>query len=171
MEPEDRRRLRRQVLLTESELNAVLKESFFTVPHTVNRTFYKYYRGRARVTVLTVRFNLIASFDKRTMMRKLLSILDENFVLQTRMLASVRYDFVLRSTPNNSPSSYYIWRANTNQAEFDENDEILMTYTHANVIRFFQNAADVHIPDLNIYFSNSNVVIDRCIAIVFSFVY
>jgi hypothetical protein len=86
------------------------------------------------------------------------------------MLASVRYDFVLRSTPND-PSSYYIWRANTNQAEFDENDEILMAYTHANVIRFIQNAADVHIPDLNIYFSDSNVVIDRCLAIVFSFVY
>jgi len=171
MIPEDRgqRRHRHPVLLTERELNSILNEPFFSQPSTVNRTNYTYYRGRARVSVLTLRFNLIPSFDKRAMIRHLIDVLEKHFALQTRLLASVRYDFVLRSSQHNPPT-FYVWRANTNQAEFDENDEVLMNFTHANIIRFCQNAADVHMPDLNIYFSDSNVVIDRCIAVVFSFV-
>ena len=162
------RRQRNHNYMSEQELNAVLSDPFFTKPMTVNRLPYRFYRGRNRVTVLTIRFNLIPSFDKQSMFRQLLVVLDEHLNLQDRILGSVRFDLVLRHT-HNEPTTYYIWRANTNQAEFDENDEIAIDYTYANIHRFCQNAANVHIPDLNIFFETSNVVIDRCIAIVFSF--
>ena len=169
--PEERwqRRHRRQVYLSEADLNAVLNDSFFTEPMTVNRLAYRFYRGRSKVTVLTVRFNLIPSFNKQAMVRNLMHVLDTHFNLQDRIVGSVRYDLVLRNS-HAEPTTFYIWRAKTNQSEFDENAEISVAYTHANIYRFCQDATNIHIPDLNIFFSESSVVIDRCIAIVFSFV-
>jgi len=164
-----RRRRRRDILMSAPELNAVLSQPFFTLPMTVNLASYQYYRGRSQVKVLTLRFNLTPSFDERSMVRNVLNVLDEYFNLQTRILGSMRYDLVL-CNQQSDPPTYYIWRANTNHAEFDENNEISINFTHANVLRFCQNAANVNIPDLNIYFDASNVVIDRCLAIVLSFV-
>lgn len=160
---------RRDVLMTEQELNAVLNQPFFTQPMTLSSVSYRLYRGRSHAKVLTLRFNLIPSFDKGSMVREVLSILDDYFNLQTRIFCSMRYDLVLCNLQA-EPPSYYLWRANTNYAEFDENNEMSLAFTHANIFRFCHTAADVHIPDLNIYFSNSKVVIDRCLAIVLSFV-
>ena len=167
--PEENRGRHRQMHMTRADLNAVLNNTFFTDPMTVNRSAYMYYRGRHRVNVLTVRFNLIPSFDEQSMSRNLVQVLDSHFDMQERILGSVRYDLVLRSS-DADPTTYYIWRANTNQSEFDENDEVSIAYTPANIHRFCRNSSNVNINDLNIFFSASHVTVDRCLAIVFSFV-
>ncbi len=167
--PEENRGRHRQMHMTRADLNAVLNNAFFTDPMTVNRSAYMFYRGRHRVNVLTVRFNLIPSFDEQSMSRNLVQVLDSHFDMQERILGSVRYDLVLRSS-DADPTTYYIWRANTNQSEFDENDEVSIAYTPANIHRFCRNSSNVNINDLNIFFSASHVTVDRCLAIVFSFV-
>ncbi len=166
---ENRGRRHRQMHMTRADLNLVLNNAFFTEPMTVNRSAYMFYRGRNRGNVLTVRFNLIPSFNEQWMSRNLVQVLDSHFDMQERILGSVRYDLVLRSS-NADPTTYYIWRANTNQSEFDENDKVSIIYTPANIHRFCRNSSNVNIKDLNIFFSASHVTVDRCLAIVFSFV-
>ena len=167
-----RRRRRQQEYMSLSELNAVLRDPFFSVPMTVSRVPYQFYRGRKKCNVLTVRFNLIPSFNRHSMERELLTLLDEhiNTYPNRPVLASVRYDLVLRSSGTDPAASFYIWRANTNQADFDDNDELVFVPNYANLFQFCNNAVNINIPDLNIYFVQSSVVIDKCIAIVFSFV-
>jgi len=132
-----RRRRRQQVYMSLSELNAVLRDPFFSDPITVSRVPYFFYRGRKKCTVF---------------------------------LASVRYDLVLRSSGTDPAASFYIWRANTNQADFDDNDEQIFVPNYANLFQFCNNAVNINIPELNIHFVQSSVVIDKCIAIVISFV-
>jgi len=146
-----RRRRRQQVYMSLSELNAVLRDPFFSDPITVSRVPYFFYRGRKKCTVLTVRFNLVPQFNRQ-------------------FLASVRYDLVLRSSGTDPAASFYIWRANTNQADFDDNDEQIFVPNYANLFQFCNNAVNINIPELNIHFVQSSVVIDKCIAIVISFV-
>jgi hypothetical protein len=167
-----RRRRRQQVYMSLSELNAVLREPFFSEPMTVSRVPYVFYRGRKKCIVLTVRFNLIPSFNRHFMERQLLTLLDEHTQPYPHrpVLASVRYDLVLRSSGADRAASYYIWRANTNQADFDDDDELVFVPNYANVFQFCNNATHINMSDLNIYFVNSSVVIDKCIAIVLSFV-
>ena len=86
--PEENRGRHRQMHMTRADLNSVLNNAFFTDPMTVNRSAYMFYRGRHRVNVLTVRFNLILSFDEQSMSRNLVQVLDLHFDMQELYLAS-----------------------------------------------------------------------------------
>ena len=167
-----RRRRRQQVYMSLSELNAVLRDPFFSDPITVSRVPYFFYRGRKKCTVLTVRFNLVPQFNRQSMECELLALLDNHISTfpNRPVLASVRYDLVLRSSGTDPAASFYIWRANTNQADFDDNDEQIFVPNYANLFQFCNNAVNINIPELNIHFVQSSVVIDKCIAIVISFV-
>ena len=155
--------------MNEHEVRAVLQTPYYLLPVTETSIEYERYRGRLQCTVITLRFNLCSPrYSNQFMLNYVQNTLTDRFPMHTRMLASVNYD-VLLLDPNSNPASYYIFRSNTNRLHFNENDEITLSLTHANLHRFCHQADQVHIPDLNVHFAHSNVVIDRVLSIVFSF--
>jgi hypothetical protein len=155
--------------ITEDQLNSLLNSSYFQDPVTKSIVKYALYQGRLNTTVHTLRFNLIEGFNEDFMIQTVLNHLMFHFPLNTRMLASISYDLVLVD-PKADPKTYYLWRANSNSVHFNAVEEIQFTLTYDNVYRFVSNSSNVHIPSLNINYESSSVVIDRVIAIVFSFV-
>ena len=142
----------------------------FTLPMTVTRTTYKRLRGQYKAKVVTIRFNLIAGFNVSFMIKNVMAELEKYFNPLSNIACSIGYDFVLAKR-NADPPSFYVWVANTNRAVFDNNNEIMLQFTHANINRFCQSAANVHVPDLEIDFHSSDCVIDRLLTVVFSFVF
>ncbi len=154
--------------LSKSQLDHILKQPFFSNQVTEDMTHYVAYRGKLNCAVYTVRFNMNVKFDEHYMKDYLIGNVMKNFRLGSRLLASIQYDFLLVD-PNSNPPSYYIWKANSNLSTFNHDNENLLTLTYDNLFRFMQNAAVVDIPSLAINFRASNVIIERVLAIVFSF--
>ena len=155
--------------LTEEEINSIISTPFFTAPVTESVMNYAFYRGRMNATVYTLRFNLTPTYSENYLIKFVLDHLLKHFPLNNRVLGSIHYDLLLCNS-NIDPKSYYLWRANSNQAHFDTEEETMFTLTYDTVYRFIRKALQVHVPSLNIYFSSSNVVIERALAVVFSFV-
>lgn len=157
--------------LSEQELQTIIAHPRFSVPMTLVSTRYALYRGRRTATVLTLRFNVQSDvFSIEFMIRRLIHVLDEQFVLGTTLTYCVDYDVVL-AKKNSNPKSYYVWRANSNRTFFNEEEELTMPFTHANVIRLCQESARVHVPTLELNFIDSGCVIDGLLTIVFSFIF
>jgi hypothetical protein len=130
---------------------------------------YTYYRGRHAATVITLRFNVTSpDYSVAFMSRNVIHVLDEHFSLQMFLTCCADYDFVLRKSNSNS---YYIWQANSNRARYNETNEVTMNFTHANVKRFCEEAAQVSVPDLELNFLSSDCIIDRLLAITISFIF
>ncbi len=153
--------------LNQHQLNVILQSPYYALAVTENVTDYGFYRGRRNVRVLTLRFNLIATFDENRMIQSIFTTLLNYFPLDARLLGSVNYDLLLCDP---ELQSFYIWRANTNQAHYNVSQETPFVLNYANVYRFCQNSSHVHVPDLAINFRSSKVVIDRILAIVLTFV-
>ncbi len=153
--------------LTEQEVNSVLESSYYTDPVTETVYHYRSYRGRAYVNVFTLRFNITRSFNESFVARHLLERLPTQYALQSNILGSIQYDLLL---VNADRTSFYIWRANSNRVHFNEQDEIRLSMSYANLMRFCQDSLRFHTPDLNAYFKSSNVSIDRVLALVYTFV-
>ncbi len=154
--------------LTEQEVNSVLQSSYYRDPVTETVFHYRSYRGRAYVNVFTLRFNITPSFNESFVVRHLLERLPTHYALQSNVLGSVQYDLLL---VNPDRTSFYIWRANSNRVHFNEQEEIKLTLSYANLMRFCQYSLRFHTPDLNTYFKSSNVSIDRVLALVYTFVH
>lgn len=154
--------------LSQSQLNQILKSPFFSNQVTEDVTKYVAYRGKLNCTVYTIRFNMSAQFDENYMKDYLIRNVVTKYKLGSRLLASIQYDFLLVD-PNSNPSSYYIWKANSNLLTFNNDNENMLTLTYDNLFRFIQDAAYVDIPSLAINFRTSNVTIERVLAVVFSF--
>ena len=154
--------------LTESQLNLLLNNSFFTQPVTESVVDYAVYRGHVKATVHTLRFNLTTDFSENFMIEHTISYLMAQLPINATLLGSINYDLLLKD-PNSDPKSYYIWRANSNARNFDEQNEILFKLTYDNIYRFVSNAHQVHIPSLSINFRSSNVIVDKPLALVLSF--
>ena len=103
------------------------------------------------------------------MIGHLMRSLQTHFSLNTRLLASIDFDFLL-TDPNAIPPTFYIWRANSNLVHFNIDNEIMMRFTYDNLFRFVNNAANVDFSTLNIHFTHSNVVIKKVITLVLSFI-
>lgn len=155
--------------LTAAQVRSILDVPYFTQQATDSVIEYANYRGRFNAKVYTVRFNLTENFDQTFMNRFLINNLLVHFPLNTRLLGSVQYDLLLHN-PTDEENSFYIWRANSNQSNTQIGPETMFFFSYNNIFRIIQKAAQIHIPSLNIFFSTSNVVIERVIAIVFSFV-
>lgn len=155
------------MFLQEHEVNAILSLPYYTQPFTERTVCYQSYRGRANVSVLTLRFNMTPQFEESFMTSTLLNILTERYSLGTQLWCSIQYDVLLADREH---QSFYIWRSNTNRKHFDENEELLLGVTHAHLLQFCQNAARFHVPDLDLYFATSDVSISKVVAIVFTFV-
>ena len=153
---------------TREEINKILEHPLFTSEFTESSKKYVFYRGKLNVTVYTLRFNFLPSFDEDFMLRTVTTKLMSSYPMQTRLLGLFQYDLLLRNSEAD-PNTFYIWRANSNQKKFDEAHEISFSLNYANIHRFVQAVVQTSIPDLNINFHSSKVVIERPLSVVFSF--
>lgn len=155
--------------LNQHQLDQILKTPFFSQLHTHNVIKYVLYRGKFNVVVHTVRFNFTSQFSENTMFQYLYSYLLSVFPINTHVLGTIEYDLLLEDSTSN-PKSYYIWRANSNASHINNAIvEIFFPLSYNNLYRFAENALNVRIPELNVYFKNSHVKINRLVAIVFTF--
>jgi hypothetical protein len=155
--------------LTLSQVNHVLSSPHYSVPFTESVMNYFLYRGQFNVQVYTVRFNIIESVTEDFIFNHLYTQLSNKFPQIPRFKASIRYDLLL-SDPKQNPASFYIWRANSNHRNYDENNEIVLENSPDHLFQFVNNCLNAHIPDLEIDFRNSNVIVAKVLAVVFSFV-
>jgi hypothetical protein len=154
--------------LTSHQVETLLQNSYFTQAMTQSAVEYRLYRGHLNVTVHTLRFNLIDAFTENMMINQLFTYLSSVYNLNTHVLATIGYDLLLEN-PNSDLSSFYIWRANSN-AVHNYQDDIFFTFTYNNLYVFAKQALNYSLPNLNMYFRSSNVIVVRPIAIVFSFI-
>jgi len=159
-----------------SEVNTLLQNALFTDPVTESIQDYEFYRGRRKVSIFTVRYNLVPTFDLKFMQTDLVDKLLSHYPRGITLAVAVNYDLLLCSNPrddDNSPPTYYIWRANSNQRSLDREDnnfDKTMYFRDENVDTLCANAVGIDVADqLNIEFVSSNVSIDRVLSIVLTF--
>lgn len=161
--------LSRIMFLNESEVELVLKQPIFSLPVTESDITYHFYRGRKNVNLLTVRFNMTPTFNASWMRSYLQDRLTTRpFQLQSQLVVSVHYDLLLCDTKA-SPPTYYIWVSNTNRTTLDVDQQTQMTITYDNISRLTENVTNVNVSDLQVNFINSDITVDRVLAIVFTF--
>ena len=156
------------MFLDKNQLENVLKNSFFSQPFTESAVQYELYRGHLSTSVHTLRFNFTANFNEYFIVQTLIKYLFTHYIPNTQLIGSMSYDLLLKD-PNSNPTSYYIWRANSNAVHFSADNEFTLYLTHNNIYRLVQNCSIIHVPSLEIFFRSSNVVIERPLAVVFSF--
>lgn len=157
----------KKMYLTRSQVQTLLNTLFFSTPFTENCIEYSMYRGRKDVIVWTVRFNFVETVDVFFIVGQLSLLLEDIFKPGCHILGSVQYDLLLRDP---QAESYYIWRANSNQNTFDAAVETVFTLNQNNIYRLVQQAVPVNVSDLSVNFNHSNVIIDRPLSVVFSFI-
>ena len=155
--------------LSAHELIPLLADAYFVVPVTETTIDYVYYRGRYEVEVTTLRYNLRPNFSYAVMRNHLYARLCSLFPNNRRkIMGAIAYDLLLvdDDTP---PASYYIWKANSNQRNFDESKEYSFYVNQNEFHRFFSLIENQQMGDLNMEFRSSKVRIDRALTIVLSF--
>jgi hypothetical protein len=153
--------------LTSTQVETLLQNPYFTQEMTHSAVEYRLFKGHLNVTVHTLRFNLIDGFTENMMINRLYTYLLSVYNLNTHVLATIDYDLLLEN-PNSDLSSFYVWRANSNAVHNNQND-IFFTFTYNNLYTIAKQALNYNLPNLNMYFRSSNVIVVRPIAIVFSF--
>jgi hypothetical protein len=152
--------------LTIAQVNQLLNMPHYTAPFTESLFKYALYRGRLNSKVYTVRFNNIQPLDEDFIFNHLYTQLQIRFPSETYFRASIKYDLLLL---NRKDDTYYIWRANSNEHNFDENDEILLVHSPEHILQFCKDCTIIDIPSLDINFENSGVIVVKVLAIVFNF--
>ena len=161
--------------LNAQQMAAVLDQPLFSLPVTTTTYRYTLYRRRTNVAVITVRFNMqripnstLAQFMRQQLMETLL----ESYELGQRLLCLVDYDLLLEQQPPNN-SSFYCWRANSNSAAAavaTVDREQTITLSYQSIYQLVQQSLAYDLDSLDTQFANSNVTINRVLAIVLSFV-
>jgi hypothetical protein len=152
--------------LTITQVQNILNTPHYALPITESMFNYALYRGKLNCKVYTVRFNNNQPLNSDFIFNHLYMELQNRFPTEKNFRASIKYDLLLS---NKKDDTYYIWRANSNEHNFDENDEILLTHSADHIFQFCRNCTKIHIPSLNINFESSGVVVVKVLAIVFSF--
>jgi hypothetical protein len=153
--------------MTETQVQQILQNPYFSNLSTQSTVNYVLYRGHYNATVHTLRFNNTNRLNNTNLLQQIATYLFSQFDMNTYLLCSISYDLLLVDPSTNS---YYIWRANSNARSVNVTQDVYFILTYANLNRFINNAMHVYIPDLNIHFQSSNVVVNRIISYVFSFV-
>jgi hypothetical protein len=91
----------------------------------------------------------------------------DQFSSQRTVLGLIEYDLLLK---DQNSDSFYIWRANSNISRNIPNSEQTIQLNYDELYMFIQHAARVNPSDLDIFFNSSNVVVDRVLAVVFTFI-
>jgi hypothetical protein len=153
--------------VTETQLQQILQNPYFSNRATQSVVNYVLYRGHLNATVHTLRFNNTHQLNNTNLLQQIATYLFSQFDMNTYLLCSISYDLLLVDQQTNS---YYIWRANSNARSVSVTQDVYFILTYANLNRIINNAMHVYIPDLDIHFQSSNVVVNRIISFVFSFV-
>lgn len=158
--------------LSRSELNALLKKSYFSTLLSKSVHQYALYRGHFNARVLTLRYSTLApEFNETRMINSVLSEVLAFFPPSVKTVRGlIEYDVILQAQPLDPVNpSYYFYRANSN-VNPGPNPETLVALNHDALFLFIHQAAQILPTDLDLYFSNSNVSVERITSIVFSFI-
>ncbi len=153
--------------LSALQVNQLLRNGWFTIPMSRHVHNYAMYRGRVHATVLTLRFNITRNFDEEFMIESVIQTTMDQFSTRRTVLGLIEYDLLLKEQ---NTDSFYIWRANSNISRNIPNSEQTIQLNYDELYMFIQHAARVNPSDLDIHFNSSNVVVDRVLAIVFTFI-
>ena len=88
------------------------------------------------------------------------------------LFRSVNFDVLLASRLQQQADvrQFYIFRANSNNCRVNvAENEFMLPLTYQQIFRLVTHAQNTQINDLEIYFTNSDVVVDQILTIVFSF--
>ena len=151
-------------------LGAILKKPWFTDPMTVTEYTYAMYRDMNDVNVSTLRFNLNSpGYSETRMIDMLMNYVMNKFKENTDIIGITDYDLLLVSNVDPAAPTYYIFTANSNQRVSNNTKETRFLLTRDQLFLFARRAAQINIPELEIDFKDSNLVISSVIAIVFTF--
>jgi hypothetical protein len=141
-------------------LGPILKKPWFTDLMTVTNVHYEIYRDMSNVNVSTLRFNLNNSdYSENRMLDMIMKYVMNKFKENTDIIGIIDY---------NAPR-YYIFTANSNQRVSTNTKETRFLLTRDQLYLFARRALQINIPELEIDFKDSNLVISSVIAIVFTF--
>jgi len=148
---------------------ATLKRAWYTDPMTETIVHYEAFRDMRNVDVVTLRFNLNSvKYSEEYMIDTLLKYVMKKYKKGGDIIGMIDYDLLLVSSVN--PESFYIHTANSNQRSSNETQETRFSLSRDNLFFFARRALQINIPDLEINFQESKMVISSVIALVFTFV-
>ena len=151
-------------------LGAILKKPWFTDLMTVTNVHYEIYRDMSNVNVSTLRFNLNSNeFNEDRMINMLMDYVMNEFQENHDIIGIIDYDLLLVNNIDPNAPSYYIFTANSNQRVSTNTKETRFLLTRDQLYLFARRALQINIPELEIDFKDSNLVISSVIAIVFTF--
>jgi hypothetical protein len=158
--------------LTRSELVDLLKLPYFNTFFTKNVHNYALYRGHFNATVLTLKYSvLVPEFNETSMINSIIKEVLDFFPPNIKSVrALIDYDVVLKSNPMDQVNeSFYLWKANSNRNQVP-NQETIVSLDENSIFLFVRHAARVNPSELDIYYINSNVSVDRIVSILFTFI-
>jgi len=155
--------------LNEQQVNRILNTPHFSQSFTESFFTYVLYRGRYNAKVYTVRYNVKPALTEDFIFNHLYSELQLRFPHRSHLKASIKYDLLL-CNPTLNPVTYYIWRANSNERHFVDQNEISLNNLPEDIFNFIRGSPTVDVENLNINFETSSIVVCRVLAVVFSFV-
>lgn len=159
--------------LSRLELDQLLKNPYFQ--NVKNRSVSKFtlYRGHFNASVLTLRYSIISpQFNEQQMITNCIQeVMDEFSPKHKSVRGLIEYDLILKANPVDeiNEDSYYFWRANSNRSAV-ANSETTLSLNHDSIFLFIHQAAHINPSELNIYYVNSNVTVDRITSIIFTFI-
>ena len=137
---------------------------------TVTNVHYEIYRDMSNVNVSTLRFNLNNSdYSENRMLDMIMKYVMNKFKENTDIIGIIDYDLLLVNNIDPNAPSYYIFTANSNQRVSTNTKETRFLLTRDQLYLFARRALQINIPELEIDFKDSNLVISSVIAIVFTF--
>jgi hypothetical protein len=158
--------------MNKSELSHLLKKEYFQRFLHKNVSQFALYRGHFNATVLTLKYSiLVPEFTENNMIDSILKEVFNFFPPQQKSVrALIEYDVVLKAFPlDQIEDSYYFWKANSNRNSVP-NSETMLQLTHDAIFMYIRNAAQINPTDLDLYYVNSNVSVDRITSIIFTFI-
>ena len=137
---------------------------------TVTNVHYEIYRDMSNVNVSTLRFNLNnQDYSESRMLDMLMKYVMNKFKENTDIIGIIDYDLLLVNNIDLNAPSYYIFTANSNQRVSTNTKETRFLLTRDQLYLFARRALQINIPELEVDFKDSNLVISSVIAIVFTF--
>jgi hypothetical protein len=137
---------------------------------TVTNVHYEIYRDMSNVNVSTLRFNLNnQDYSESRMLDMLMKYVMNKFKENTDIIGIIDYDLLLVNNIDPNAPSYYIFTANSNQRVSTNTKETRFLLTRDQLYLFARRALQINIPELEVDFKDSNLVISSVIAIVFTF--
>jgi hypothetical protein len=158
--------------ISRAELAALLKKPYFNSFLSRDVSNFALYRGHFNAKVLTLKYSVLApDYTENAMITSVITEVMNYFPPRQKTIRGlIEYDVVLKANPTEEINeSYYFWKANSNTHQGLQS-ETTLNFTYDSIFHFIRNAAKVNPNDLDLFFVNSNVSVDRITTIVFTFI-